>query len=245
MSVWQEKTADIQKKIKAIYNDPQARFGIVIGNWIAKTSLENLITSGGLKNPTESENKIKQMNMIIQDIENNIITPLSRHLRESTKTLDISSLLGKTGQLQQEIVQLRDQMKLVKEDAENQIARDSVLRNAEGSVSKHQIFLFGRPIRQNSIPYLWMAASLFFFLGFAAIMLMAPRTGETNIFGFGSALGKATNSISSYIKTDSYGPSIGEQFTAIFGNYYVIGLTIFSLTVVIAVLILKIMGKLG
>jgi hypothetical protein len=245
MSVWQEKTADIQRKIKAIYDDPQAKFGISIGNLMARTSMENLITSGGLKNTTESENRIRQMNMIIQDIENNIVTPLSKQLRESTKTLDISSLLGKTGQLQQEIIQLRDQLKLAKDDAENQIARDSALRTAEGSVSKHQIFLLGRPIRQNSIPYLWMSAALFFFLGMAAIVLMTPRIGETNVFGVGSAFGRAANSISSYIKTDSYGPSLGEQFMAIFGNYYVLGLTIFSLTVVVAVLILKIMGKLG
>ena len=245
MSVWQEKTAHIQKKIKEIYDDPQKQFGIAIGQQIAKINMQNLITSGGLRQTENSVYALKKMNEIIQDIENNIVTPLSKQLRESTKTLDISSLLGKTGNLQQEIQQLRNQLKVTKEDADNQIARDSVLRNADGAVSKNQIFLFGRPIRQQSIPYLWMAAALFFFLGFSAIILMFPHTSDVNMFGVSTALGKAKNSITGYLSANSYGPSIWEQIRAIFGNYYILGLTICSLSVVVIVLILKIMGKLG
>lgn len=253
MSLWQQKTEEIQKKIKDIFDNNllrQGGFPLVIGDLVNKLTVQNLITSGGLQDTEQKKRTIEANNKIISDIEDNIITPLTQKLKDTTKTLDISAMLGKSGQLQQEIMNLETELKQAKEDADNQIARDSVLRSGETAVSKHQIFLLGRPIRQASIPYLWAIAALFFFLGLASIIMMAPMStsglgvGPTeNASGIGSALGSAKNSLLSYFGQNSYGPSFGEQLTAIFGNYYILGLTIFSLTVVVIVLILKIMGK--
>ena len=258
MSVWQQKTADIQQKINEIYGDLMRGngLGLVLTDLLAKNSVQNLITSGGLQNSQMNEQVIKNSTRILQRIEDEIVAPLQKRLKDESKNLDITSLLGKTGQLQQEIMNLRDQLKLAKEDADNQSTRDAVLRSADVAVSKHQLFLFGRPIRKESIPYLWMSAAIMFVIGIAAILLMRPsftlgiNTGEQalqqqNIFGIGAAMTRARNTASSLFSQNMYGPTLTEQLGGIFSNKWAIGSTILSLIVVIIVLILKTMGRLG
>lgn len=255
MSIWQQKTADIQAKANKIFTELQNKRGNTefseIIDIFGKTAIEKIIRSGGLANASSAENEIKAITSYLNILENEVILPLQKRLRDETKTLDITSLLGKSGQLQQEIMNLREQLRLAKEDADNQSVRDSVLRTADSSVSKHQLFLFNRPIRQESIPYIWMSGLLFFFLGIAIILLMVPIPMEImgaqgNILGIGAAFTRARNSASSLFSQNVYGgPTLTEQFLSIFGNYWVLGSTIFSLVIVVIILILKILGRLG
>lgn len=239
MSVWQQKTADIQQKINRI-NDLLKKFDQIIQNEenMLRRNLNDVIKNGGLNSNVQISNLIIS-NEFYENYENTVIIPLQRRLKEESKNLDLTAMLGKTGQLQQELIQLRDQLRTAKEDAENQSVRDSVLRNAEGSVSKRQIFLLGRPVREESIPYMWMASALFFFLGLSILLLMAPiGTTTADLFGVGASIAKA----SSFVRTNNYGPSLTEQMLSIFANPWVIGITVFSLVVVVVVLILKIRG---
>jgi hypothetical protein len=255
MSVWQQKTADIQNKINEIYGDLMRGngLGLVITDLLAKNSVQNLITTGGLENSQMNEQIIKNATKILQRIEDEIVAPLQKRLKDESKNLDITSLLGKTGQLQQEIMNLRDQLKLAKEDADNQSTRDAALRSADVAVSKHQLFLFGRPIHKESLPYLWMSSAILFLMGFAAILLMSPSAAsaasvsapQQNIFGIGAAMARARDTATSLFSQNVYGPTLTEQALSIFSNAWVIGMTIFSLLVVIIVLALKTMGRLG
>ena len=53
-------------------------------------------------------------------------------------------------------------------DQQTAITRDKILRSGNGSVTNHQIYLLGRPLRPASIPYLWALSTLF--IGFALLI---------------------------------------------------------------------------
>lgn len=242
MSVWQQKTADIQAKINRLFNELQERGNIL--DMAGKNAIRAIIKTGGLSPQTQFlGNDINALMGYLQRIENEIIIPLQKRLKDESKTLDMTGHLGNIGNLQQEIMDLKDQLRLAKEDAENQVGRDIALRTADSAVSKHQLFLFGRPIHQSSIPYLWMSAAVCFFLGFAIIILMSPSGGlQENLFGASSLLTKARNSTASLFSQNTYGPTLTEQFMSIFGNTWVVGFTVLSLIIVVTVLVLKIRG---
>jgi hypothetical protein len=247
MSVWQQKTADIQEKINRIFNELQASFGNInmmdMIDTIGRREITNIIKTGGLSRSLLAQNELNAIFGYLQRIENEIILPLQKRLRDESKNLDMTGQLGNIGKIQQEIMDLKDQLRLAKEDADNQVVRDTVLRTADSAVSKHQLFLFGRPIHQESIPYLWKTAAFFFFIGIAILILMVPSfTPQENMFGIGSLLTRARNSSASLFSQNMYGPSITEQFMSIFGNPWVIGSTVLSLVIVVTVLLLKIRG---
>jgi len=53
-------------------------------------------------------------------------------------------------------------------DQQTAITRDKILRSGNGTVTNHQVYLLGRPLRPASIPYLWALSTLF--IGFALLI---------------------------------------------------------------------------
>ena len=53
-------------------------------------------------------------------------------------------------------------------DQQTAITRDKILRSGNGTVTNHQIYMLGRPLRPASIPYLWALSTLF--IGFALLI---------------------------------------------------------------------------
>jgi hypothetical protein len=62
-------------------------------------------------------------------------------------------------------------------DQQTAITRDKILRSGNGTVTNHQVYLLGRPLRPASIPYLWALSTLF--IGFALLIFYMYYPYET------------------------------------------------------------------
>ena len=62
-------------------------------------------------------------------------------------------------------------------DQQTAITRDQILRSGNGTVTNHQVYLLGRPLRPASIPYLWALSTLF--IGFALLIFYMYYPYET------------------------------------------------------------------
>ena len=93
MSVWQQKTADIQAKINRLFNELQERGNIL--DMAGKNAIRVIIKTGGLSPQTQFlGNDINALMGYLQRIENEIIIPLQKRLKDESKTLDMTGHLS-------------------------------------------------------------------------------------------------------------------------------------------------------
>jgi hypothetical protein len=78
--------------------------------------------------------------------------------------------------LQQQVDLLTTKRNSLQEDAEVAELRDNVLRSGNGSVSNHQVYLLGRPLRPATIPYLWALSVLFIGIATLIFYMFYPFT---------------------------------------------------------------------
>jgi len=78
--------------------------------------------------------------------------------------------------LQQQVDSLTKKRNSLQEDAEVAELRDNVLRSGNGSVSNHQVYLLGRPLRPATIPYLWALSVLFIGIATLIFYMFFPYT---------------------------------------------------------------------
>lgn len=86
---------------------------------------------------------------------------MASSIKDYSKSTDMDSLLLENGKLQAAIKTLEQQVKEASEDEQAAIVRDEVLRTRETNVTRHQLFLLGRPLRPSFIPFLWALSVLF------------------------------------------------------------------------------------
>jgi hypothetical protein len=84
------------------------------------------------------------------------------------KTTTLESVLQNTGFTQQELQRLEEINKRLDNDIETSRARDELLRSGNTKRNSHMLFLLDRPVRKQSIPFLWFASVVF--VGIALIM---------------------------------------------------------------------------
>lgn len=198
-----------------------------------ESSVSKYLASGGV---SKGENHplyadiVTKMNAI-NEIKNSYQTlqsDVNNYLKSSAKDASLSDLLTKNGILQTTIQQLSKTKDQMKTDVESAIAREEQLRSRETDATRHDLFLFGRPIRRGMIPYLWVLGVLFIGIGLCVFYLSADALGirsalyETSIF-----------SILSYSLMD------------FFSNQTVLLSLIGALTITVIALSLKIAGVFG
>ena len=78
--------------------------------------------------------------------------------------------------LQNDVNTLTQQRDELLEDAEVATLRDTALRSGNGSISNHQVYLLGRPLRPATIPYLWALSVLFIGVATLIFYMFYPYT---------------------------------------------------------------------
>jgi len=86
---------------------------------------------------------------------------LANEIKNFTKGNDMDSILLDNGTLQAHIKSLEKDAAEAKDDEKAAELRDQVLRSRDTAITKHQLFLLGRPLRPSFIPFLWALSALF------------------------------------------------------------------------------------
>lgn len=140
--------------------------------YIAKGGIsQDSANNGDYNTAVQLSNKIKDKRRQFQELNSEV----SRTLQSISRSDDMGRLLIQNGILQQEINELEKQDKTMEQDVKSSELRDELLRSRESNITKHQIYLLGRPLRPSSIPYLWALSVLF--IGISLIIfyqLMPP-----------------------------------------------------------------------
>lgn len=154
-------------------------------------SMGTLIARGGLNRDTADNPqyadllaKMKVIDTLKSDyhtLHNDIIN----YLKEATAETNLQGKLSENGDLQRDIQQLEKLEKEMKVDVDSAVARDELLRTRNTAITKHQLYLLGRPIRRGLIPYLWSLSLLFLGVAIFIFYAYAPR--------FSSPTGNGTN----------------------------------------------------
>lgn len=198
-----------------------------------ESSISKYVSSGGIsKGETHPEyttimTKLNELNQVKNSYQT-LYSDVTNYLKNTANDARLSDLLTKNGRLQTTIQQLsktKDQMKV---DVESAIAREEQLRSRETDATRHDLFLFGRPIRRGMIPYLWVLGILFIGIGLCVFYLSADALGIRSTLMETSFIG-----ILSYAITD------------FFSNPTVIYAIIGALVITIVALGLKIGGVFG
>ena len=114
-----------------------------------------------------------------QELNDDIVAMFTQYSSEH----DMTTKLIENGKLQTSIDQLKKVQREIRTDVESAVARDELLRSRETETTAHSLFLTHRPIRKESVPYLWVLAVLFigagllFFHRLAPSFLSAPTGG--------------------------------------------------------------------
>jgi hypothetical protein len=133
---------------------------------LLKASLSNYIKKGGVsKNPANDAdyNEINRLYTKINDTKakyKKLNSDLSGKIREMSTAGDMGAILEQNGRLQSDISALQVRLKESEEDVKSAEQRDELLRSQDRNITKHQVFMLGRPLRPSSIPYLWALSIL-------------------------------------------------------------------------------------
>jgi hypothetical protein len=138
---------------------------------IADTSTGSLFGYiSSVLNSTAS-NKLQQQQDACAFLNQYVDTPYKNIITSLTGTVDVIPTEIVTQNIQAVQVELESLQETVedrKKDQQTAIVRDKILRSGNGTVTNHQIYLLGRPLRPASIPFLWALSTLF--IGFALLI---------------------------------------------------------------------------
>ena len=132
-----------------------------------KIHMANYIKKGGVSQNPENDADFNEMMRLYEKI--NTYKALYRYLNESTSKIikdisaggDMGKILQENGELQSLVTDLESRLKESEDDVKSAELREELLRTKDGNITKHQVFMLGRPLRPSSIPYLWALSILF------------------------------------------------------------------------------------
>lgn len=226
---WIEKRAEFQKRFDELSQENVqgliTELNKAVGNYISKSGISqdpnNNPDYNNVIKLTQRAERIKQRYTSLND---DILT----YLKNNAKDTNMIGLLTENGELQQQINRLEKIQTDMKIDVTSAIARDELLRSRNTDITRHQLFLFDRPVRKGLIPYLWVVSVLFIGIGLVIFRMTAPSLG----FGAGTTNG-------------AEGASIGVMLLEFITNKVVLGSLLVSALIVIVFLSLKVAGVFG
>jgi hypothetical protein len=175
---WPDAKADFQTRYQSISSYIQNGLLNDIQNLSQATA--NYIAKGGISHdPSENGdfNTIMKTSSAINNYKQQfqqLNTDMTRTINTISSDSDMGSLLLENAKLQQTIQSLEKQKEVSEEDAKSSVLRDDLLRSKDKNITSHQLFLLGRPLRPNSIPYIWAFAILFIGVGLLIFQQMSP-----------------------------------------------------------------------
>jgi hypothetical protein len=175
---WIEKRAEFQKRFDELAQENVqgliTELNKAVGNYISKGGL----SQDPNNNPTY--NTVVQLTQRAQQIKSKydkLNDDILIYLRNNAKDTNMAGLLSENGDLQKHINRLEKIQNEMKIDVESAIARDKLLRSRNTEVTSHQLFILGRPVKKNLIPYLWVISVLFIGVGLVIFKMTAPSLG--------------------------------------------------------------------
>lgn len=132
-----------------------------------RQALSMYVQSGGIAADPSSNGPYEAIlarSNTINDKKNALLTlnkDLANQLANYSKTTDMDSLLMENGKLQAAIKPLEEKAANATNDEKAAELRDQILRSRDTAITKHQLFLLGRPLRPSFIPFLWALSVLF------------------------------------------------------------------------------------
>ena len=184
MASWPERRAAFVQAFEAI--NAYVQNNLMTDLTKLSIGLTEYVQLGGVSNdPTQDPiyTQITQNSEQIQAMKGalvNLNQELSTAIRTHASDNDINGLLAENGKLQQVIQDTQKKKEDTAADAKAAELRDEVLRTREHNVTKHQLFLLGRPLRPGSIPYLWALSALFVGLGLLLVAMTFPTFSVSN-----------------------------------------------------------------
>lgn len=230
MASWPDKKADFQQRYEAISQYMQNKLPQDLQQ--LAQSLANYVEKGGVAQDPAQDGDYNNIQTLSARINQNkqAFSQLNQEITNTIQTLgsdnDMGLLLMENGALQQTIIALEKENDTVSQDEKAAIARDELLRGRDTQVTKHQLFMLGRPLRPASIPLLWALSVLFIGIGILVLQVLFPLSPQA--LGLGAAEGG--------------GESIVVTLFALFSNPWVWGSLFGASAIVILFLSLKIAG---
>lgn len=166
----------------------------------------DFIQSGGLSQDPAKNPQYQSILSSMKSIENTksqynaINQEILKYLKDNSTTTKWEDQLKQNGEMQQEIIQLERIQKEMKVDVDSALARDELLRTKDTRVSRHDLFLFNRPVSRSLVPFLWALSVVFIAVG---------------LFIF-----KITFPVSMNIQNTSMGIPMAGTFTTMLSDYF-------------------------
>lgn len=167
-----------------------------------RTNLTNYIQKGGVSQNPANDADYNDIIRLYTKINGKkaeyrqLNTELSNKIKEISTAGDMGKILQENGELQSHVSSLEVKLKESNDDVNSAELRDELLRSQDRNITKHQVFMLGRPLRQNSIPYLWALSILFIGASLLVFQMQGPSlieplytwyslsaTPETSFFG--------------------------------------------------------------
>jgi len=186
MAAWAERRAQFIQQFTTLGQYIQNQMPTDIQN--LTNAMAQYVQAGGVSNdPSQDPNyaTIVSTSQAIQAAKTRLQElngAVSNTIRSHASNNDINGLLSENGLLQQAIQDRQQTRQATEADAKAAELRDDVLRTREHAVSKHQLFLLGRPLRPASIPYLWALSTLFVGIGLLGIAMAFPSLSVSEQF---------------------------------------------------------------
>jgi hypothetical protein len=149
-----------------------------------RQGLSLYVQSGGISTDPSSNatyTSVLDRSNTINNHKNSLLTlnkDLANQLANYSKTADMDTLLIENGTLQADIKRLEVEAEKVTNDEKAAELRDQILRSRDTAITKHQLFLLGRPLRPSFIPFLWALSVLFIGTGILLYTYFFPIPPE-------------------------------------------------------------------
>ena len=186
---WIEKRAEFQNrfdKLSQTQVDPLlTELNKSIGTFVAR---------GGLSETPTDNPQYQQIQAQTDQVErlktgySALHADITNFLTDAAKENDLKGKLAENGELQKDIQRMETLQKEMKVDVDSAVARDDLLRTKNTNITRHQLFLLERPIRQGAIPYLWVLSVLFIGLGLILFRASAPTIMTQNTMANAGAM---------------------------------------------------------
>jgi len=186
MASWPDQRAQFVQQFTAISNYVQNQLQTDIQNLSA--AMATYVQAGGISNDPPQDPTYATIVAASQNIQTNranmmaLTSAVSSAIRTYASNNDMNGLLAENGLLQQTNQDTEMTRKAAEADAKAAEQRSELLRTREHKVSRHQLFLLGRPLRPASIPYLWALSVLFVGLGLLAAAMAFPSLNLASQF---------------------------------------------------------------
>jgi hypothetical protein len=222
---WIEKRKEFQKRFDELSQENVqgliTELNKAVGNYISKSGLSQD------PNNNPDYNTVIKLTQRAENIKNRYAAlndDILTYLKNNAKDTNMAGLLNENGELLKQINRLEKIKTETKIDVTSAIARDELLRSRNTDVTRHQLFILGRPLRKGLIPYLWVLSILFIGIGLIIFKMTAPSIGDSTI------------------STDG---SIFVMISEFVTNKIVLGSLLISALIVILFLSLKVAGVFG